>query len=363
MTKARDIASATTPNANAALLATFPHRNLIINGAMQVAQRGTSFTLNTSNTEVYTLDRMNTFCVGGAEITVTQDTDAPDVFTNSVKVTNSTAQTTDASDYTTIGQHIEGYNMSSSGMGTSAAKDVTLSFWVKSSVTGTYGVTIRAGNAATANYTASYTINSANTWEQKIITFPATSSGTWYTTNGIGGDVFWDLGVGSNFTQTAGSWNTSSNKFGLTGGTKLTETASATWQITGVQLEVGSTATPFEHRSYGDELARCQRYYEQSDRTTAGGNREVQWRRYSVMSTWSMYSNTFLVQKRANPTIVVYDSAGTANRVNVNDNISDPNNVTPSSAAANNTRSMYVQVQYSNNINGFSYNYSADAEL
>jgi len=236
-------------------------RNLIINGAMQVAQRGTSFTC--TNTNIITLDRYNVYegAAGTTTYTVTQDSDAPAGFSKSLKIVNSTAVSITSGQYGAIGYAVEGYDNVSTAMGTSSAKDVTLSFWVKSSLTGTFGVTFRASGGSSANYVSSYTINSANTWEYKTVTYPATSLGTWNITNGIGSDIIWSLGTGSTYSNTAGYWNTGSNKFALTGETKINGTAGATFQITGIQLELGDTATPFEHRSYGEELALCQRYY------------------------------------------------------------------------------------------------------
>ncbi len=259
MTKARDIASATTPNANAALLATFPHRNLIINGAMQVAQRGTS---GTSTADIYTMDR---FALGHGSpvnaMTFEQSTDAPDNFKNSLKITAGTGASASTTGYAILRQAIEGQNISHLGFGTSAAKALTLSFWVKSSLTGTFGVSVR-NQAGTRAYGGTYTISSANTWEYITVAIPADTLGTWPTDNGIGLHLFWDLGAGSNYDIAAGSWTTGSNMFGVASTVKLTETTGATFYITGVQLEVGSTATPFEHRSFGDELAKCQRYYQ-----------------------------------------------------------------------------------------------------
>jgi len=236
-------------------------RNLIINGAMQVAQRGTSFTC--TNATVITLDRYTVYegAGGATTYTVTQDSDAPAGFSNSLKIVNSTAVSLSSGQYGALRYAVEGYDNVSTAMGTSSAKEVTLSFWVKSSLTGTFGVTFRASGGSSANYVSSYTINSANTWEYKTVTYPATSLGTWNSTNGTGSDIIWSLGTGSSFSNTAGYWNTGSNKFALTGETKINGTAGATFQITGVQLEVGSVATPFEHRSYGEELALCQRYY------------------------------------------------------------------------------------------------------
>jgi hypothetical protein len=235
------------------------NRNMIINGAMAVAQRGTS---GTSTADIYTVDR---FALGHGSpvnaMTFEQSTDTPDNFKNSLKITAGTGASASTTGYAILRQAIEGQNMAHLGFGTSAAKAIILSFHVKSSLTGTFGISIRnqAGNRA---YAGTYVINSANTWEYKTVAIPGDTSGTWPTDTGIGFNIFWDLGAGSNYDIAAGSWTSGSNMFGVESTVKLTETTNATFFITGVQLEVGEQATPFEHRSFADELARCQRYFQ-----------------------------------------------------------------------------------------------------
>jgi len=231
-------------------------RNMVINGAMQVAQRGTSFT---STADLYTLDR---FAIGHGTVnamTVTQETDAPSGFQYSLKVLTGTGASSGAAGYGLLRQAIEGTNMYQLKFGTSDAESVTLSFYVKSSLTGTFAVSIRnqAGNRA---FAATYTISSANTWEYKTITIAGDTSGTWTADTGIGLHVQFDLGAGSNYDIATGAWTSGSNMFGGESTVKLTETTNATWFLTGLQVEVGSQATPFEHRSYGEELALCRRY-------------------------------------------------------------------------------------------------------
>ena len=292
-------------------------RNLIINGAMQVAQRGTSFTCN--NGTFITLDRYTVYegAAGSTTYTVTQDSDAPAGFSNSLKIVNSTAVSLTSGQYGALGYAVEGYDIVSTAMGTSSAKDVTLSFWVKSSLTGTFGVTFRASGGSTANYVSSYTINSANTWEYKTVTYTATSLGTWNNTNGIGADVVWDLGTGATYTNTAGYWNTGSNKFALTGGTKINGTAGATLQITGVQLEVGKVATPFEHRSYGEELALCQRYYE-----AVPIAHDQYWTFATPISTTALRGAFAFSEKRASPSVSFEDTTTFINPRGANATIS-----------------------------------------
>ena len=233
-------------------------KNLIINGAMQVAQRGTSgFT--THNT--YTLDRWKVYenTVSGS-FTVSQDTDAPANFKNSLKFLVGTAGTPSASSVSHIRYLIEGNDFARLGFGTSDAQTYTVSFWVKSSIAGTYCLGT-LNNAENRSIAKEYTINSANTWEYKTITIAGDTSGTYLTDNGKGIQLIWDLGSDSAFNQTVDTYS-STLDFKTSNQTTLISNAGATFYLTGVQLEVGSVATPFEHRSYGEELALCQRYYQ-----------------------------------------------------------------------------------------------------
>jgi len=237
---------------------TFGFKNRIINGAMMIDQRnaGASVTIGTGNN--YGVDRF--FGQGSvtSKFTAQQSSTAPAGFSNSWLLTSSAATSVGASDYYYISQPIEGLNCADFGWGTANAQTVTLSFWVRSSLTGTFsgGFT---NSGATRSYVFSYTISAANTWEQKTITVAGDTSGTWLTTNGIGVSVRFALGAGSNFTASAGSW-VGSNSLGATGTTQWISTSGATFYITGVQLEKGSTATSFDYRPYGTELQLCQRY-------------------------------------------------------------------------------------------------------
>jgi len=181
-------------------------------------------------------------------------------FTNYLGATSLSAYSIGASDYFNLGQNIEGFNFADLQWGTANAKTITLSFWVRSSLTGTFGVSFRNDNAD-RNYQASYTISSANTWTQISITVAGDTTGTWTgATNGTGLRLGFGLGIGSTYSTTAGSWQ-SGNLFGLTGATSVVGTNGATFYITGVQLEVGSIATGFEYRQYTQDLALCQRYF------------------------------------------------------------------------------------------------------
>ena len=255
MTKARQLADLGNAYDDGAL----SNRNMIINGAMQVAQRGTSFSPPSQG--AYVVDRFHQYQGGGGVLYYEQSTDAPLGFSNSLKITVNTADSSIASgDYYYMRYEAEGLDCSRLSLGTSNAQKFTLSFYVKSSLTGTFSGAFQ--NAATnRSYVFEYTINSANTWERKTVTVDGDTSGTWLTNNSVGLRVAFDLGNGSSLRSSAGSWASSGN-YGSTGSVELVETASATLYITGLQLEVGDTATPFEHsKSYGDELAKCQRYY------------------------------------------------------------------------------------------------------
>ena len=261
MSKARELSQ------RAGVDGALSNRNLIINGAMQVAQRGTSVTA--AGTGAYSSpDRFRFQTNLNTNSVLSQDADAPDGFSYSFKLTVGTGATPAGSDFGRLYHRNEGYEANQLNLGSSSSKAITLSFWVKASVTGSYGVQFAGdGNGA---YIGSYAVNTAATWEYKTITVPA---GVWTTyngstTNGTGLQVCWDLGEGPSRSTSLGydsAW--SSGNMGLAGGTKILATSGATFQITGVQLEVGDTATPFEHRSYGQELALCQRYYERKDYT------------------------------------------------------------------------------------------------
>jgi hypothetical protein len=186
----------------------------------------------------------------------------PPNFGNSLALTVSTTDNTGSH---AIQQYIEGFNTADLGLGTASASTFTLSFWVRSSLTGLYGVGFQ-NSAQSRSYVGTYTINSANTWEQKSITVAGDTSGTWIgATNGIGLSLEFDLGSASSYNQTAGSWGTVSNARRTSSCVNWANTASATFYITGVQLEKGSTATSFDYRDYGRELIMCQRYYQLAD--------------------------------------------------------------------------------------------------
>ena len=238
-------------------------RNIIINGAMQVDQRNSGSSYAQINS-AYSLDRFrgNSYDGGAAtgKFTVIQSSTAPDDFSHSLLVTSSAATSDAANNIFNIEQLIEGYNTAHLKYGSSSAKTITLSFYVRSSLTGTFGGALK-NSARNRAYPFSYTINSADTFERKEITIAGDTSGTWVgSTNCIGLWISFGLGVGSTRSGTAGAWG-GGDMFSSTGATSVVGTNGATWYITGVQLEVGQ-ATPFEHRSFGEELALCQRYFQ-----------------------------------------------------------------------------------------------------
>jgi len=280
-------------------------RNKIINGAMVIDQRNAG--ASSTNTGVYTVDRWKFAASQASKFTWQQNAGSvtpPAGYSNYLGFTSSSSYSVLATDYFEVFQVIEGFNAADLAWGTSSAKSVTLSFWVRSSLTGTFGGALTNGGS-TRSYPFSYTISSANTWEQKTITIAGDTTGTWATNNTAGIYVIFSLGLGSNYQGTAGAW-VAADRETVTGETRVVGTSGATWYITGVQLERGTVATPFEYRNYQQELAMCQRYYEQ------WGGEDV----YQIFgiadcnSTNGLYSCVqYYVPKRAAPTVSV-SSAG-----------------------------------------------------
>jgi hypothetical protein len=238
-------------------------KNRIINGAMVIDQRnaGASVTASVTAAQTYTLDRWAYQASQASKFTIQQNAASvtpPVGFKNYLGITSSAATSIGASDYFLIDQCIEGYNIADLGWGTANAKTVTLSFQIYSSLTGTFGGSI-LNNAANRSYPFTYTISSANTWTTISITIAGDTSGTWLATNGTGMFISFGLGMGSTYSGTAGAW-AGAGYYSATGTTSVVGTSGATFYITGVQLEVGSSATGYEYRVYGTELANCQRY-------------------------------------------------------------------------------------------------------
>jgi len=298
MTRARDLANVADDVSTGTVVTTaspsLGRRNIILNGSMAVAQRGTSTSVGVGG-YTFSCDRFSGRASIGSNHTLDQVTDAPNGFTNSAKFTVGTGATPSGTDYVRLLYKFEGYDVVQFEYGQSSAKTVTVSFWVKSSVTGTFGLALK--HTTTRNIVGSYTVSQANTWEYVSVSLAGdTTTAIANKTNGEALTLGFDLGEGPDRSRSTGSWgNTSNTQWGLDGGTKVVATSGATWQITGVQLEVGTVATPFEHRSYGEELALCQRYYEKA---------EVNFRHFTTAS--GQYLRPYLqfaTTKRAEPDV------------------------------------------------------------
>jgi len=280
----------------------FGFKNRIINGAMVIDQRNAGASVTPTDGQ-YTLDRWSSWLSQASKYTIQQNAGSvtpPVGFTNYLGVTSSSAYTVGSSEYFGFAQYIEGFNTADLGWGTANAKTVTLSFWVRSSLTGTFGGAINNG-AYNRSYPFSYTISSANTWEQKSITIAGDTSGTWVgATNGTGIRIVFGIGMGSSISGTAGSWS-GSGFYSATGATSGVGTNVATFYITGVQLEVGSTATSFDYRPYGTELALCQRYYQ----TLGSQNNSDRIPCFAGNATEVFSANLLLVPMRAQPTLSI----------------------------------------------------------
>ena len=237
---------------------TFGFKNRIINGAMMIDQRNAGASVTPTNGQ-YSVDRWAGALTAASKYTAQQSTTVPSGFVNSLLITSSSAYSVASGDLFALYQRIEGLNIVDLGWGAAGAASVTLSFWVRSSLTGTFGGALQ-NSAQTLSYPFTYSIASANTWTQISVTISGPTSSTWLTTNGIGITVSFGLGAGSTYSATSGSW-ASGNYWSATGATSVVGTNGATFYITGVQLEKGSTATSFDWRPYGTELQLCQRYY------------------------------------------------------------------------------------------------------
>ena len=281
-------------------------KNRIINGNMTISQRNGTTATSVSGNDIYTIDRYKGWANGGGVFSVTQSTTAPTGFANSALITVTTADSSIAAgDNYRFAQVIEGYNIADFGFGASGASTVTLSFWVRSSVTGTFGGSFYS-SPATRSYVFNYTISSANTWTYITTTATGDTSGSWNNTNGQGLTIYFDMGSGSNYENATGSW-VGSEKFRTSGNATLISTNAATWYVTGVQLEKGSTATSFDYRPYPMELAMCERYYEvmYNDTATVGvwGNAP------SSALTTGRGDWFYHVAKRAQPTVALASGA------------------------------------------------------
>ena len=300
-------------------------RNLIINGAMQVAQRGTT----TTDSNGYGVDRLRGAIAAAVQYVsaYTQSTTTPTGFANSLKVATTTAETTFATNFLSrMLYRIEGQDLQMLNWGSSDAIPLTLSFHVRSNLTGTYGMEFRCNDSGNSTNTQTYTISSANTWEKKTILLPANTSASIDNDNSNGFEIGWCLSAGTNFTtgtQQSGYVNgpTTANRF-AGHNVNHSNSTSNEWYITGVQLEVGSQATPFEHRSFGEELTLCQRYYYHtySYGSPAGTTFNQDYEAPIIIigtgnHGMGVCNAVYPVEMRAIPTVSFYGSDGTANRI------------------------------------------------
>ena len=308
--------SITFSDGSAQTSATQPFQNRIINGAMVIDQRNAGASV-TATGSPFSVDRWQAIVSQAAKFTIQQNAGAvtpPVGFTNYVGVTSSSAYSVLTGDYFILNQTVEGFNIADLGWGTANAKTITISFWVRSSLTGTFGLAL-SNQDWNYSYPASYTISVANTFEYKTITIAGPTAGTWNTNNNGGVRVQFGLGVGSTYSGTAGAW-ASAQYLGTTGATSVVGVSGATFLLTGVQLEVGSTATSFDYRSIGTELALCQRYFQKSFATeTAPANGlsdySFQW---NSGGAYNVITSQLKVSMRATPTNTFYNprSSGTA---------------------------------------------------
>jgi hypothetical protein len=283
-------------------------RNRIINGGMVIDQRNAGASVTpASGADTFPVDRFSIYSTQASKTTAQQNQGSvtpPAGFTNYLGVTSSSSYSVTSGDLFGLFQNIEGYNVADLGWGTANAKTVTLSFWVYSSLTGTFGGAV-ANSAQDRSYPFSYTISSANTWTQISITIPGDTTGTWLKTTGRGLTICWSLGMGSTRSGTANVWS-SNTYFSTTGATSVVGTNGATFYITGVQLEKGATATSFDYRPYGTELVLCQRYYYTHASGATGRAGVGVW--YSAAQvSWIV---NYPVEMRAAPSIVVATGVG-----------------------------------------------------
>jgi hypothetical protein len=304
----------------------FGFKNRIINGDMVIDQRnvGSSVTITGTDVSQYVLDRfyLSATSATGSRVSVQRSTVAPAGFVNSQIITSLSSYTLGSTEHFGTTQAIEGFNIADLGWGTASASPVTLSFWVRSSLTGTFGGHI-TNNDTSNTYVYSYTISSANTWEYKTVTILGATTGTWRSDNGVGLYLNFSVGAGSSVTRSAGSWGTFARS--VTGQTSLVGTSGATFNITGVQLEKGSTATSFDSLPYTTELQLCQRYYTKTypdnaaPASTASPNQANSiWNSVPATNSYPNIGQWFYpVTMRSTPTIVIYNTnTGEINRFN-----------------------------------------------
>jgi hypothetical protein len=303
-------------------------RNRIINGDMRIDQRNAGASVAVTTAGQYTLDRWAVASPTsfGGQLTAQRSTTAPTGFTNSLSLTATTTDSSiGATEYYSCIQRLEGFNVADFGWGAAGASTVTLSFWVRASIVGTYSGSLR-NSASDRSYVFEYSISSANTWEYKTIQIAGDTIGTWLKDSGVGIDLWWSVGTGSTYkSSTVGSWQ-SGTYLASTNQTQLISTSGATFYITGVQLEAGSVATPFERRDYDDGMRQCERYTRKRSPVTGhsygtnGVQFMIEWAgmRSTPSYSWSgdlTISDDITYDKNATPTIVAVGNANGVSRV------------------------------------------------
>jgi hypothetical protein len=286
--------------------------NRIINGAMVIDQRNAGAEVNPAASGTYYLDRYVAQSTAASKFKIGQNAGTvtpPTGFTNYLGCTSLSAYTAGASESFNVQQRIEGLNVADLAWGTASAATVTISFWVRSSLTGTFGGVVNNAAVSTRSYPFTYTISASNTWEYKTITIAGDTSGTWLTTNDLGILVAFSLGAGATVSGTSGVW-ASANYRSSTGATSVVGTNGATFYITGVQLEKGSTATSFDYRPFGTELALCQRYFYKNQNTNGASSYPIMLQVYSTTAAFGKICD-LPVTMRAVPTAATTATSGT----------------------------------------------------
>ena len=297
---------------SSSLIHNFGRRNILHNAAMYIDQRNGGSAVTPANATVtYGPDRWYMYKNTAATFTIEQDTEAPAGFKYSMKATNTgTDSSISATDRALIVHRLEGQDVYLFGLGTSDAATVTLSFYVRSSITGTHGGALRNHDSNQRNYPFTYTISSANTWERKSVTLTLDTSGTWPSDNTLGLQIQFGLGVGTDFSGTAGAWADGDINSATGATTAMLSTSSATWYVTGIQLELGDTATPFEHLPIVDYLQQSHRYFYRYRKTNAYGE-FVTIRTYSSDDGTGIHS--FPTPMRVQPTLSIDKTVNATN--------------------------------------------------
>jgi len=343
-------------------------KNRIINGDMRIDQRNAGASITPTDGQ-YTLDRWVAYRTQASKFTVQQNAGSvtpPAGFTNYLGVTSSSSYSVLSTDVFLVTQVIEGYNVADLAYGTASAKTVTLSFWVRSSLTGTFGGALNNINV-NKSYTYSYSIPAANTWTYITVTIPGDTASALATTNAGGLTTYFNLGAGSNWQTTAGTW-TAGNYSTPSGTVNVVGTNGATFYITGVQLEIGTSATPFERRLYNQELANCQRYFEKSYNQGTAIGAATSTAQIIMAPIVNYASNTYTqtiyykVAKRTTPTLTPYAYNGTSGQwytgnIGVNEQLGNATTLNPGEASF----ALYIAYTVTPNI---AYgHYAASAEL